>query len=295
MAKIGRCPEGIIRSHVWGCAMTGENLAEVTLEALTVLIADDEPLMCRGLSKLVKNAGSNFILAGCCRDGLQAFQTILQNRIDILITDIRMPVMNGLELARDIRKQKLQTEIIILSGFPQFEYAQEALSYGVFSYLLKPIDNEKLLADLYKIRDEILAEQQTGAEKQPSADKEYFVGETKTVLPEVAVHYNKTIQKVINHIHKSDSLTVSVENVACELGLNGNYLSHLFKYETGKSFVEYMTALRMKKAQDLLRTTNLKSYAIARMVGYSDSQYFSQVFKRHTGVSPGEFRKFQES
>jgi len=85
--------------------------------------------------------------------------------------------------------------------------------------------------------------------------------------------------------------SITVENIAHEIGINSNYLSHLFKLGTGISLIEYMTGFRIRKAQELLRTTDLKSYAIARMIGYSDSQYFSQVFKRYVGVSPGQFRK----
>ena len=260
-------------------------------EAITVLIADDEPLMCRGLTKLLQNSNAGFNILGYCQDGSQAFQRILHERVDILITDIRMPVMDGLKLAREIRKQKIPVRIIILSGFPQFEYAQEALGYGVISYLLKPIDNEKLLSILFKLKDEILTERRLG--NYPLSGTEILIQLTDKELleNEEAVHYKKAIQKMIEYIDNNTSLNISIKDIAADIGLNSNYLSHLFKQETGQSFIEYITELRIKKAQKLLCNTNLKTYAIARMIGYSDSQYFSQVFKRFTGITPGQYRE----
>ena len=174
-----------------------------------------------------------------------------------------MPKMSGLELAEKLRISSPDTKLIILSGFAEFEYAKKAITLNVLSYLLKPINIEELEDIIDKIAREV-------SEPPP-----------QNVLLEKAKYYIK------NNYGKP----LSVQDVADYLGRNPNYFSHIFKKEENISFVDYLNQIRIKQAQRLLTTTTLLTYEISEQVGYTDYRYFTQVFKKNTGMSPTDYRK----
>ena len=117
-----------------------------------VLIADDEKLICRLVQALVDWPSLGMTVAATAENGLDALKLIEECNPDILITDIRMPGCNGLELIRQAKEICPELEIIIISGYAHFEYAQSAISYGVGNYILKPINQQELNETLEKIR-----------------------------------------------------------------------------------------------------------------------------------------------
>jgi two-component system response regulator YesN len=121
--------------------------------------------------------------------------------------------------------------------------------------------------------------------------KSIIIEITAEVQKLTTVNCGTTVRRAIAIMETNDALEMTINDIADSMELNSNYLSHLFKIQTGKTAIEYLTEIRIRKAKELLLSTNLKSYAIARTVGYADSQYFSQVFKRSTGMSPGQFRR----
>ncbi|WP_282936268.1 response regulator [Paenibacillus sp. RC67] len=109
-----------------------------------VLIVDDEYLIKKSLNKLITESGYGFTTVLEAEDGEEALELVLQMSPDLIITDINMPVMDGLELIRECKVRQLMCEIVILSGYNEFEYARQALRYEVKDYLLKPIRPEQL-------------------------------------------------------------------------------------------------------------------------------------------------------
>ena len=117
----------------------------------SVLIADDEKRICSLIRALIDWEGLGLQLAGTASNGREALEIIRESRPDIIITDVRMPEMDGIELLRCLNEDGLTPKVIIISGYAEFEYAHAAIQYGVQDYLLKPIQKEELNAALQKI------------------------------------------------------------------------------------------------------------------------------------------------
>ena len=120
-----------------------------------VIIADDEPVIRRGLRETIEWDALGLEVAGEAADGAEALKLIREIRPEILITDIRMPEMDGIELIREIKKLELNTKITILSGYSDYDYLKAAIRLGVDNYLLKPIDNDELVSNLKNAVSEI--------------------------------------------------------------------------------------------------------------------------------------------
>lgn len=123
---------------------------------LKLLIADDEKTICSLIARLLDWNQLGFEIIGMAYTGIDAFEMIKEKRPDIIISDIRMPGYDGIELIKKTKEAQIETEFVMISGFKQFEYAQNAMKYGVKYYLLKPIEEDKLLEIVQEIRKSIL-------------------------------------------------------------------------------------------------------------------------------------------
>lgn len=133
---------------------------------LKVIIADDEDRICQLIKALVDWNKMGLEIVGTAHNGLEALEQVQSLRPDILITDIRMPGCNGLELIRQAKEVSRELEIIIISGYAHFEYAQQAIKFGVGEYLLKPIGKAELIATLEKLRDRICMRRESEQSKE---------------------------------------------------------------------------------------------------------------------------------
>lgn len=121
----------------------------------SLIIADDEDITRMAVSGYIRKTQSDFQIAGTFTNGADALQFIHDNPVHLVITDIRMPGMDGLELARHISEQYPGISVLIISGYSEFEYARKAIQYGVSNYLLKPLDFSELAANLTQIREKL--------------------------------------------------------------------------------------------------------------------------------------------
>ena len=115
---------------------------------ISLVIADDEERICRLITALGEWEQLGIRVVSTAANGIEALEVITREQVDILITDIRMPGLGGMELIREVNQVSPQTRIIIISGYSNFEYAQTAIEYGVKGYLLKPIDRHRLVAEI---------------------------------------------------------------------------------------------------------------------------------------------------
>lgn len=238
-----------------------------------IFLADDEIWVIMGLKKLIEKIGAPFQVVGEASNGVMALEEIEKKKPDVLITDIRMPGMDGLELMKEIRKKKLDTKVVLVSGYAEFDYAQKAIRMGAVDYLLKPVEAEtfaKVLENLEKMLDERGGKQEEQPEEilNPSA--------LENIVEEIQARYNENI-----------TLTGFSEKHNISVG----HLSNLLKERLGMSFSEYITAKRVQKAKELLADERLSVEKVANEVGYKDYFYFTKVFKKAVGISPSKYRK----
>lgn len=198
------------------------------------------------------------------RDMLDKYQP------ELLITDIRMPKISGLDLCRHIFEKKYPTKVMILSGYGEFEYAKQAIQYGVSEYLLKPILKDEFEEILEKMLERHFATQKERQEKEKTGD---------------------VIFEVENYIKENIESDLSLELLASVVHLNPSYLSRYFKESTGENLSNYVTRCKMEKAAWLLDNTEQKINEIMLQLGYQKSQHFAKIFREQYGVSPKEYKK----
>lgn len=385
---------------------------------MKILLVDDEPMVRSSMARMVSRMSDTYIINEA-EDGEEAVQLLTQDHFDLVITDIRMPAMDGIQLAKYIYKNFPQIYVVMLTGYADFNYAQAAIKYSVTEYLLKPVSIETLKKTIHKTDEELTKRKNTDVigklratnllEKRvqdlfyempvPYYDTSLFPEfrfitvisyrmnqdalkwktarfSVKNVISDVLGRYGHAIvvveeshltsvlfsnleaepdtQLFINSIRQSVSSLFKIEvtagiggvtreladigklylqslstlglteqvqapkshetvhrlirsaletieqeftneltltSLAERLFVNPNYLSSLFKIETGNTFTYHLTQARINKAKALLKTTNLKIYQICEQVGYADQAHFSRIFKSIVGLSPYEFRE----
>ncbi len=252
-----------------------------------VMIVDDEPNILAKLTNYVQQADPDFHVVAKALGAEDALYFFKMTSPDLMMIDIRMPVIDGLTLLQQIRQTGWEGYVAIITGHDDFNYAQRAIRLNVFEYILKPVFPEDIAALLSrikellnriqvkeaKLRSEIQAELQ-GASPDGAADNclPAYIGQAKAYIKE----------------HYAEALTLS--QVAKVVSINSVYLSSRFAKYCGQNFLEYLTQFRINKAKDLLEHTNLQIQEVAIKVGYADIAYFSRIFRRETGITPSNYR-----
>lgn len=240
-----------------------------------VFLADDEPWAIMALKSLISWSSYGFAVSGEAEDGKQALERIERIQPDLIISDIRMPGMDGLALLQTIRENNWKAQVLLVSGYTDFEYAQKALLYGCIGYLVKPVEEEELVKYLEKAKA-LLDEK-----NNPDADSAEGGYQSENVL----------VQNMVKFIQEHFPEGISLQMLAGEFGMSESYISNLIKKKTGKGFGEHLVEVRIRKAQEYLRTTNDSIETIAARVGYPDYFYFTKVYKKATGISPAAYRR----
>ncbi len=243
---------------------------------LKILIVDDETVVRRGVMLGVDWGQIGCAIVGEAANGEEGLALAKEHRPDLIITDIRMPKMDGIQMMNAIREQGFNTHVIVLTAYSDFSYAQSALKLGADDYLLKPFRDQELLSAVMKIL------QKEKAREFPSPD---------AVLPAAAAGKSKYVQEAIHYIarHYGDS-DMGITAIAGHLNVSESYLSHVFKKETNCTVTGYLTQYRIHTAMKLFKDCRLKVYEVARQVGYKDVTYFGSTFKKLAGMSPSEYQ-----
>lgn len=246
-----------------------------------VYIADDSILVRKELVLTTPWEALNCNVVGQAGNGSIALEEILKFQPDIVITDIRMPKMDGLELIKELKEKGSNAEFVVISGYSEFEYALSAIKLEVKDYILKPISDTELIQTIKKIISRIEEHSDTSV-----------IEDLKANILEDYADKNLSIhlRNAIEHIKSYYMKDLTIKDVTKELNISESYLTKLFKQEINITFIEYLTQVRIRKAIELMKENNLPIYRIAEEVGYKDYRYFSMVFKKVIGISPKKYQ-----
>ncbi len=258
---------------------------------IRIVVVEDESLVRKGLVMTTPWENIECQVVGEAENGVDGLELIKKVKPDLVITDIKMPVMGGIEMIRAL-KEEMDLEFLVISGYSEFEYAKQAVKLGVRDYLLKPIDD----LELQQVISGIVAQIKEKKRIQKINDNFSEFDHSKIRLFQEYLFENETsskeyyIREAITYLKSHYQKDINIKEVACYLHISESYLSRLFKNELNHTFGDYLTNFRIKKAIELLKDKTVKIYEVSCLVGYDDSRYFSVLFKKYVGLTPTEFR-----
>ncbi len=247
----------------------------------SLLVVDDTPIIRSAIAQVVRRSAPEIEEAYEAANGIEAVELARRNRPEIVLMDIKMPGLDGLQASAAIKAELPATRIVILSAYDEFSYVQGALKLGAVDYLLKPVRPAKLLELLAQLCADLRAEAERAVGAALSAE---------AVGP--AAPPQDPVQQALDYIRQNHQRPdISLNAVAEAVSLSPSHLAHLLRERTGMSYIQQLTATRIEAARRLLRTTNLTVSAVGEAVGYQNATNFYRLFQRETGMTPAEFRR----
>ena len=260
---------------------------------IRLLIADDERLEREALAEMVtRRFVEHEIVLEEAENGRKAADTAILWGADLILMDIEMPGMNGLDAARAVLAQRPGCRVIFVTAYSLFQYAHEAVHLGACDYLLKPVDPDELEASIRRaIRQieterklEALAPVQQEQEPEAPAAPHEEGGDESSQNALVMAHERR-------YLEDNYMFDISLDSVGEILHISPAYLSAQFKKYQKMNFLDCLTELRINAAKELLNDPFRSSAEVASMVGYEDASYFARAFKKRTGVTPTQYRR----
>ena len=218
---------------------------------LRVLIAEDEEMIRKGLVYTADWLSMDCVVVAEAADGRDGYEKILEYRPDVVITDICMPFMDGIEMIKKASEQ-VRFKSILLTSYADFEYARRAIEARVCEYLLKPVVEYYMQLDLSE---------------------------------------NQYVSRAIKAIREDFARKLSIESISDDLGVSASYLSRKFKEVTGQTFLDFLNKYRVQQAIVMLGTRQYRISEISEATGFTDYKHFCSVFKKYTSKSPTKFIK----
>lgn len=238
-----------------------------------VVLIDDEKLIVEGLRKVIKWEDYRCEVVATASDAVSGAAAIRQFQPQILFTDIRMPGDDGLTMLAGLRSEYPDMQVIVLTGYRDFQYAQEAIRLGVARFLLKP-------SKMGEINEALKAVTERLDRAAPREEEEALQEHSGSFLVRQATAY---IEK-----HYAEKLTLQEVADACYV--SQWHLSKLLNKHTEGNFYDVLNSVRINAAKRLLRDPSKKIGEIGEMVGYADTAHFARVFRKIVGMSANEYR-----
>ena len=245
-----------------------------------IIITEDEAPIRRNIKSKIEECGLSFSVVESFRNGRQALEWLgcETNTADILLTDIKMPGMDGLELAKSISESYPDLMVVIISGYNNFEYAREAMKYRVTDFLTKPVDIDELRSLLSELEKRL---DQTNPDLNEEAE-EIVKSRNSSSLADTITGY------VEEHFKEQISVTTIAEEFDC----SQEFINKLIKKNRGMTLSKYIIHVRISEAKKIIRTyDDIDMQSVGELVGYNDPYYFSRIFKKYTSMSPTQYRK----
>ncbi|MEA5014633.1 MAG: response regulator [Candidatus Limiplasma sp.] len=235
-----------------------------------LLLVDDEPLLLEGIARMMDWEAEGFTIVGSARSAAQALDMLTAVSPDIVLTDIRMPEMDGVTLTRELRRRTPGVAVVVLSGYNDFDYVKDAFKAGARDYVYKAQMSGAGLLDALR-------------------------GALKNAPPPAGLggdpppQYQGVLKDITAYIRQNYQHPLSLGALALRFHLNKSYLCQLLKSKTGMSFTEYLSNVRMNRARELLRTGDYTISGVSEAVGFQSFSYFCKTFKENTGMTPSAY------
>lgn len=261
---------------------------------IRLLIADDEKLEREALAELVQRRFEREVVLEVAENGRKAADTAVLWGADLILMDIEMPGMSGLDAARAVLAQRPSCRVIFVTAYSLFQYAHEAVHLGACDYLLKPVDPDELEASVRRAIRQIETERKLEelAAAQPQQEQTETEEEAEDAPEEGE---NSQTALVMAHVRRyledNYMFDLSLDSVGEILHISPAYLSAQFKKYQKMNFLDCLTELRINAAKELLADPFRSSAEVASMVGYEDASYFARAFKKRTGMTPTQYRR----
>lgn len=261
---------------------------------IRLLIADDEKLEREALAELVQRRFERDVVLEVAENGRKAADTAVLWGADLILMDIEMPGMSGLDAARAVLAQRPSCRVIFVTAYSLFQYAHEAVHLGACDYLLKPVDPDELEASVRRAMRQIETERKLEelAAAQPQPEQTETEAEAEDAPEEGE---NSQTALVMAHVRRyledNYMFDLSLDSVGEILHISPAYLSAQFKKYQKMNFLDCLTELRINAAKELLADPFRSSAEVASMVGYEDASYFARAFKKRTGMTPTQYRR----
>jgi len=239
----------------------------------SALLVDDEELFLEGFLSMLDWTSYGFEVVRTFDKAKDALDYLKENTVNLVVTDIMMPELDGLEFLRQLKAINPDVATIILSGAGSFEYAQKAIRVGASNYLLKPVNVDELALSLIDIKEKL----------DEKYDDAVNIGNFEGYYKDVVENIKKNV--IMNY------RTITLENIAVEVKMSTNYVSKIFKKVSGQNFSDYLIEVKMNNAMRLLKNNDLRIYEIAYMIGYDNPKNFTRAFKKYWGKSPWEYKE----
>ena len=238
---------------------------------LKVVIVEDEEIIRKGLTFALNWLDMGCIIVGTAKDGAEGLETIRREQPDIVLTDIKMPKMNGLKMIETAIKDQ-QFYSLVLTSYSEFELARQAIHMGVTDYLLKPVDEYEKIEKI-------------------SQDRLLTVYDEWKIFDSAKNSMDPYVKRTYEFVKQHYKEKVSINQVAESLGVSTSYLSRKLKAGLNTTFVDLLNQYRIKKALNMLSQGTMRIYEISDELGFSEYKHFCGVFKKYTNVTPSEFLK----
>lgn len=255
---------------------------------LRILIVEDEDIIRKGLVYMMDWLSMDCVVAAEAANGKEGYEKILEYRPDVVLTDIYMPYMDGIDMIKKA-SETVKFKSVLLTSYADFDYAKRAIEARVSEYLLKPVDEAELARLMKRLEGEIASSRQA----------EYVMEQVELVGGSMNLEYymqldlseNQFVSKAVEHIKNHYGEKLSIESISDELGVSASYLSRKFKELTGQTFLDFLNKYRIQQAIVLLNTRKYRVSEISDATGFSDYKHFCSVFKKYTSKAPTKFMK----
>ena len=261
---------------------------------IRLLIADDERMEREALADIVMRRFEHEVTVEMAENGRKAADTAVLWEADLILMDIEMPGMNGLDAARAVLEQRPECKVIFITAYSLFQYAHEAVHLGACDYLLKPVDPDELEASIRRAIRQIETERKLEA-LAPVQPEPEVPAAPEAPAPAHPESENQQTALVMAHVRRyledNYMFDISLDSVGEILHISPAYLSAQFKKYQKMNFLDCLTELRINAAKELLNDPFRSSAEVASMVGYEDASYFARAFKKRTGMTPTQYRR----